>query len=222
MKKIIEMNDIHKAYQMGSQSVTVLKGVSLDIYEGELVAILGPSGSGKSTLMNILGCIDTMDSGTYFLDGEDINDQTDDDYSYIRNQKIGFVFQKFNLINKYTALYNVALPLILGGSTKDEALEKAEATLESVGLGDRMHHKPLELSGGQQQRVAVARALVNNASLILADEPTGNLDSTTGEEIMSLFSQLNDQGHTILIITHDLEIANHAKRIIHVKDGIVH
>jgi len=221
MKEVIKLSNIHKSYKMGNQSLHVLKGVSLDIKEGDLVAILGPSGSGKSTLMNIIGCIDTMDEGDYFLDEENINEKSDDEYSYIRNRKIGFIFQKFNLIPKYSSLYNVALPLILAGKDREEAFELAKEQLDEVGLLDRIHHKPSELSGGQQQRVAVARALINKASLILADEPTGNLDSKTGDEIMGLFTKLNEKGHTIVIITHDIEVAKKAKRIIHVKDGII-
>lgn len=221
MKDVIKLSNVHKSYKMGNQSLHVLKGVSLEIKKGDLVAILGPSGSGKSTLMNILGCIDTMDEGDYFLDEENINEKSDDEYSYIRNRKIGFIFQKFNLIPKYSALYNVALPLILSGKDREEAFEMAKKQLEEVGLLDRIHHKPSELSGGQQQRVAVSRALINNASLILADEPTGNLDSKTSDEIMNLFTRLSEEGHTIVIITHDIEVAEKAKRIIHVKDGII-
>lgn len=221
MKEVIKLSNIYKSYKVGNQSVDVLKGVSLNINEGDLVAILGPSGSGKSTLMNILGCIDTMDEGDYFLDEENIKEKTDDEYSYIRNRKIGFIFQKFNLISKYSALYNVALPLILAGKDREEAFEVAKEQLKVVGLIERIDHKPSELSGGQQQRVAIARALINNASLILADEPTGNLDSKTGDEIMNLFTNLNEKGHTIVIITHDIEVAKKAKRIINVKDGII-
>lgn len=218
---VIEMKDIVKSYKMGKQRVEVLKGVSFEIEKGDFVAILGPSGSGKSTLMNIIGCIDTADSGEYKLDGEIIADKSENEFAKIRNQKIGFIFQKFNLITKYTSLYNVALPLLLRGEERAAAMERAENILTKVGLEDRMNHKPIELSGGQQQRVAVARALVANASILLADEPTGNLDTKTGQEILELFMELNSQGNTIVLITHDLEIANEAKRIIHVRDGLV-
>ena len=221
VRSIIEMNNIYKSYGKGENRVEVLKGVSLTVEPGEFVAILGPSGSGKTTLMNLIGLIDTPDSGTYQIDGIDINHQSDRVYARIRNQKIGFVFQKFNLIAKYNALHNVALPLLLGGESNRSARRKAMATLERVGLGDRWHHRPNQLSGGQQQRVAIARALVGNCSLILADEPTGALDQKTGHDILSFFSELNQEGKTIVMITHDPNIAASARRIIHVEDGLI-
>jgi len=219
MSAIIEMNDICKSYGKGEGRVDVLKGVSLTVAPGEFVAILGPSGSGKTTLMNLIGLIDTPDSGSYRIDGIDVSSQPDRVYARIRNQKIGFVFQKFNLIAKYNALHNVALPLLLGGESNRVARKKAMATLERVGLGDRWHHRPNQLSGGQQQRVAIARALVGDSSLILADEPTGALDQKTGKEILNFFQELNREGSTIVMITHDAAIAEAARRIIHVQDG---
>lgn len=216
---IIQMEDIVKSYQMGKNKLTVLKGVSIGIERGEFVAVLGPSGSGKSTLMNIIGCIDIADSGKYVLAGQDIKVKNDDELAHIRNKEIGFIFQKFNLLSKYSAEHNVAFPLLLRGIDKHQAHQKARDVLESVGLGDRTDHKPFELSGGQQQRVSIARALVGEPTILLADEPTGALDSRTGEEILDLFVELNQRGHTIVMITHDLDIAKRARRIIHVKDG---
>ncbi|WP_432404727.1 ABC transporter ATP-binding protein [Wukongibacter sp. M2B1] len=219
---IIYMDKIVKSYQIGKSKLTVLKGISIEIKKGEFVAVLGPSGSGKSTLMNIIGCIDVADSGKYVLAGQDIKVKNDDELAYIRNKEIGFIFQKFNLLTKYTAEHNVAFPLLLRGIDKLEAHQRAKKLLESVGLGDRTDHKPFELSGGQQQRVSIARALVGDPALLLADEPTGALDSKTGEEILDLFVELNKKGNTIVMITHDLDIAKRAERIIHVKDGEIY
>ncbi len=219
---LILMKNIIKSYKLGKEDVVVLNNISLQIKKGEFVAILGPSGSGKSTLMNIIGCIDTADSGEYILSGENIADKTEDELAYIRNQKIGFVFQKFNLLPKYTAVQNVALPLLLRRVEREKANEKAKNILERVGLGDRINHKPNELSGGEQQRVSIARALIGDAELLLADEPTGNLDSKSGHEILEMFIKLNNEGNTIVLITHDLEVAKKAGRIIHVKDGKVY
>ena len=221
MQPIIDMHNIHKSYGKGENQVNVLKGISLTVEPGEFVAILGPSGSGKTTLMNLIGLIDTPDSGLYRIEGIDVSHQSDRAAARIRNQKIGFVFQKFNLIAKYNALHNVALPLLLGGATNRTARKKAMETLQRVGLGDRWHHRPNQLSGGQQQRVAIARALVGGCSLILADEPTGALDQKTGHEILDFFRQLNDEGSTIVIITHDPSIAAAARRIVRVEDGLV-
>ncbi|QZY54895.1 ABC transporter ATP-binding protein [Crassaminicella profunda] len=221
-KNVIYMKDIVKSYRMGKNTLTVLKDVSLDIQEGEFVAILGPSGSGKSTLMNIIGCIDMADSGEYSLAGEDIKARNEDELALIRNKEIGFIFQKFNLLSKYTALHNVAFPLLLRGMKIEDSYIRAKELLERVGLGDRVDHKPMELSGGQQQRVSIARALAGNPRILLADEPTGALDSQSGSEIMDMFLELNEEGNTIILITHDLEIAKKAKRIIHVKDGKVY
>ena len=222
MNAVIEMKEIYKSYGTGEAKVDVLKGISFVIKEGEFVAILGPSGSGKSTLMNIIGFIDMHDSGEYILEGENIKDKTENEYTEIRNKEIGFIFQKFNLISKYTALYNVALPLLVRGENREYALKCAAETLERVGLGDRMHHKPMQLSGGQQQRVAIARALNGNASILLADEPTGALDTKTGQEVIDILKRLNEDGKTIIIITHDLSVAKQAKRIIHVRDGQIY
>lgn len=207
---------------MGKEKLHVLKGIHLDVKEGEFIAILGPSGSGKSTLMNIIGCIDVMDEGVYELDGTSVKANNEDELAAIRNKLVGFIFQKFNLLAKYTALDNVAMPLYCRGMSREEAHTKAKAYLKRVGLEDRMHHKPNELSGGQQQRVAVARALCGEPSILLADEPTGNLDSKTGEDILTLFEQLKDQNHTIVLITHDHETAKRADRIIHLLDGVIH
>ena len=220
-KPLISMNNITKVYKMGKQDLKVLDDVSLVINKGEFVAVLGPSGSGKSTLMNILGCIDIPTSGEYILDEKNIKVRSEDELASIRNRKIGFIFQKFNLLTKYSAVHNTEIPLILRGVKRKEARRKAIDLLNLVGLGDRLHHKPNELSGGQQQRVAIARALVGAPELLLADEPTGNLDSISGQEILDLFVKLNDEGNTIILITHDLNVAQKAKRIIHVKDGKV-
>ncbi|TCP31766.1 putative ABC transport system ATP-binding protein [Scopulibacillus darangshiensis] len=216
---VIEISNVSKSYGKGESKLTVLKEVSLTVEQGEFVAILGPSGSGKTTLMNIIGLIDTLDSGSYHLDGVDINNQSEKDYAKIRNEKIGFVFQKFNLISKYTALYNVALPLLLHGENYKTAKKKAMQTLHRVGLSERSHHRPNELSGGQQQRVAIARALIGECPLILADEPTGALDQKTGIEVLDFFRELNREGKTIVMITHDPSIASRAQRVVHVQDG---
>ncbi len=218
-RPLIQLRDVTKIYKMGTQQVRALDGVSLDVYPNEYVAIMGPSGSGKSTLMNIIGCLDTPTSGTYYLNGRDVSRLSDDELARIRNKEVGFVFQTFNLLPRVNCLQNVELPLIYAGVRKSQRRALAEAALRSVGLGDRMHHKPNELSGGQRQRVAIARALVNSPSIILADEPTGNLDSKTGEEIMRLFELLYRQGHTLLVVTHERDIAHHARRIIHLRDG---
>ena len=219
---VLLMRDIVKAYDLGKQKVQVLDEISLKINKGEFVAVLGPSGSGKSTLMNIIGCIDTANSGEYILGGEPIKEKSENELANIRNKEIGFIFQKFNLLPKYTAQHNVALPLLLRGVERNVAFEKAEDILIQVGLGDRIDHKPIELSGGQQQRVSIARALIGDPKILLADEPTGNLDSKSGEDIMNMFLELNKKGNTIILITHDLHVAQQAKRIIHVRDGKVY
>jgi putative ABC transport system ATP-binding protein len=219
MDNVIEMNDIYKYYGKGENRVTALNGVSLKVPKGDFLAILGPSGSGKTTLMNLIGLIDTPDGGQYILDGLDVKKQSENAYAKIRNQKIGFVFQKLNLIPKYTALYNVALPILLQGKSYRVAKKMARETLERVGLGDRWHHRPTELSGGQQQRVAIARALVAAGSLILADEPTGALDQKTGNDVLDFMNELNQEGKTIVLITHDPNVAKRAKRLIQVEDG---
>ena len=217
---VIKADDLWKTYDMGEAiQVHALSGVSFAVERGEYLAIMGPSGSGKSTLMNLIGCLDTPSSGSYWLNRQLVSELTDDELAYIRNKEIGFVFQTFNLLSRASALHNVELPLIYSGMPAKDRLERAEEALRRVDLADRMHHKPNELSGGQRQRVAVARALVNNPSIILADEPTGNLDSATGEEIMGLFARLHDAGNTILLVTHEHDIAAHARRIIHVRDG---
>ena len=217
---VIELKNIVKTYDMGvAQQVFALQGVSLTIAKNEYVAIMGPSGSGKSTLMNIIGCLDTPTSGQYLFNGVNVSEMDDNNLARIRNKEIGFVFQTFNLLARSDALHNVELPLIYAGISSSERKERARQTLEHVGLGDRGHHKPNELSGGQRQRVAVARALVTRPSIILADEPTGNLDSKTGEEIMGLFEELHSQGNTIILVTHEAEVAEHAYRIVRVRDG---
>ncbi|MBX3044673.1 MAG: ABC transporter ATP-binding protein [Candidatus Kapabacteria bacterium] len=218
---MIDIKNIAKIYDMGAEKVYALRDVTLDIKKNEYVAIMGPSGSGKSTLMNILGCLDTPTSGHYFFTNEDVSNMDDNDLAEIRNKEIGFVFQTFNLLPRATAVKNVELPLVYAGVSSSLRYEKAKKTLEDVGLGDRITHKPNELSGGQRQRVAVARALVTNPSIILADEPTGNLDSKTGEEIMKLFNDLWVAGNTIIIVTHEEEIALHANRIIRLRDGLI-
>jgi len=216
---LIEVEDLVKNYYMGSIVVPALRGVSLKVERNEYVAIMGPSGSGKSTLMNILGCLDTPTSGTYRFEGEDVSHLTDNELAEIRNRRIGFVFQMFNLLPRADALHNVELPLIYSGMPASRRRKRAMEALDRVGLADRMHHRPNELSGGERQRVAIARALVNNPSIILADEPTGNLDTVTGEEIMQVFGELHKQGHTIILVTHERYIAEHSHRIIHLRDG---
>lgn len=216
---LIEMRDITRLYQIGPQEIRALNGVSLTIEHGEYVAIMGPSGSGKSTLMNIVGCLDTPSSGEYILDGTAVETMTDDELADVRNRKIGFVFQTFNLLARTTALQNVELPLVYARATRQERRARAEQALVDVGLGDRMHHQPNELSGGQRQRVAIARALVNKPSLLLADEPTGNLDSKTGREILDLFRELSARGNSIIMVTHEDDVAKEAQRVIHIRDG---
>lgn len=216
---IIEIANLVKRYEMGDEEVFALQGVTLTIARNEYVALMGPSGSGKSTLMNMLGCLDTPTSGTYLFNGENVNDMDDDDLAEIRNREIGFVFQTFNLLPRATALQNVELPLVYAGMSKTDRLQRATQSLERVGLADRMDHKPNELSGGQRQRVAIARALVTSPSIILADEPTGNLDSKTGQDIMRLFGELWRGGNTVIIVTHEEDIARHAHRIIRLRDG---
>ncbi len=218
---LIETDDLWKIYEMGTEQVQALRGVSVTIKRGEYVAIMGPSGSGKSTLMNLIGCLDTPTRGKYMLNGVDVSLLSDDQLAVIRNREIGFVFQTFNLLSRATALHNVELPLIYSGDSKEDRHNKAVRALEMVELGDRMKHQPNQLSGGQRQRVAVARALVNDPSIVLADEPTGNLDSKTGVEIMNLFGRLHEQGHTIILVTHEPDIAAHADRIITIFDGCV-
>jgi putative ABC transport system ATP-binding protein len=220
-KSIIDMKDIRKTYNTGALSVEVLKGISIDVREGEFVTVVGASGSGKSTLMNIIGCLDSLTEGEYHLDGKDIASYTDNELSTVRNEKIGFIFQKFNLLPRLTALENVELPLIYKGMKKSERRQNAIDALSMVGLGDRMEHKPSEMSGGQQQRVAIARALAGNPPLLLADEPTGNLDSKSSDEVMDIILDLHRQGRTIVLITHDNEVARMGSRMIKVKDGIV-
>lgn len=218
---IIEIKGITRDFPLGNEIVHVLKGIDLVINKGEYVALMGPSGSGKSTLMNILGCLDTPTSGSYVLNGKTVSEMHDDELAEIRNKEIGFVFQTFNLMPRTTALDNVALPMVYAGKTKDERNKRASEVLNQVGLADRMDHKPNQLSGGQRQRVAVARALVNKPSIILADEPTGNLDSKTSIEIMKLFGEIHSNGNTVILVTHEEDIAAHAHRIIRVKDGII-
>ncbi|MCZ4222874.1 ABC transporter ATP-binding protein [Pedobacter rhodius] len=218
---LITIKEIGRKYVIGSEVIHALKSVSLDINKGEFVALMGPSGSGKSTLMNILGCLDTPSSGTYVLNGTDVSHMTDDALAEVRNQEIGFVFQTFNLLPRSTSLDNVALPLIYAGNSKKDRDERAKKALENVGLGNRMDHKPNELSGGQRQRVAVARALINDPSIILADEPTGNLDTKTSIEIMGLLEEIHSKGNTIILVTHEEDIAQHAHRIVRMRDGLI-
>jgi len=218
---VIETQDLWKTYEMGGEQLHALRGISIVIRKGEYVAIMGPSGSGKSTLMNLIGCLDTPTRGSYWLAGRLVSQLEDDELAYVRNKEIGFVFQTFNLLPRATALHNVELPLIYSGTPRQERVERAKKTLAQVGLSDRMLHKPNELSGGQRQRVAIARALVNHPSIVLADEPTGNLDSATGDEIMALFANLHQAGNTIILVTHEPEIALHARRVIRVRDGKV-
>ncbi len=221
MKDVIRTEHIAKVYVMGTEEVHALRDISITIKQGEYVALMGPSGSGKSTLMNMIGCLDTPSSGQYLLDEQDVSRMTDNQLAEVRNKKIGFVFQTFNLLPRSTALENVTLPLIYAGFSKSDRNVRGEKVLNQVGLGDRMKHQPNELSGGQRQRVAIARALVNNPALILADEPTGNLDSKTSIEIMGLFEEIHRNGNTIVVVTHEEEIAQHAHRIIRLKDGLV-
>lgn len=221
MKEVISLKDIHKSYYLGKQELPVLKGVDLTVLQNEYVSLMGPSGSGKSTLMNIIGCLDTPSKGTYVLNSKDVSKMSDDELADVRNVEIGFVFQQFNLLPRLTAWENVALPLIYAGISKKEREERARAMLDKVGLTERAHHKPNELSGGQSQRVAIARALINNPSMILADEPTGNLDTKTSIEIMDLFSSIHAQGNTVMLVTHEEDIANYTNRIVRIRDGVV-
>ena len=218
---IINVKDIKKSYLVGTQEVHALRGINLSVEKGEFISIMGPSGSGKTTLMNIIGCLDTPTSGEYELNGNQVSQLNDDELARIRNKEIGFVFQSFNLLAKNSTLNNVMLPLKYAGFGKSEAIEKSKEVINKVGLSDRLNHSPAELSGGQQQRVAIARALVNNPSIIFADEPTGNLDSKTGKEVMTLFKELNDTGQTIILITHEESVAKQSNRIITIKDGLI-
>lgn len=220
-ESLINITDIKRDFQLGSETINVLKGIDLQINKGEYVALMGPSGSGKSTLMNILGCLDTPTSGTYVLNGKDVSQMHDDDLAEVRNKEIGFVFQTFNLLPRTTALDNVALPMVYAGYNKTDRHARAKEVLTQVGLADRMDHQPNQLSGGQRQRVAVARALVNKPSIILADEPTGNLDSKTSVEIMKLFDEIHSNGNTVILVTHEEDIAQYARRIIRLRDGII-
>ncbi len=220
-RALISLSNIRKTYVLGAQTVHALKKIDLDIQRGEFVALMGPSGSGKSTLMNVIGCLDTPSQGEYWLNDKEVSKMSDVDLSKVRNDEIGFVFQTFNLLTRLTALENVALPLVYAGIPLRERNERAAETLNKVGLGDRFHHKPNELSGGQRQRVAVARALINNPSLLLADEPTGNLDTQTSHEIMALFEEIHAAGNTIVLVTHEEEIAKHAKKIVRLRDGLI-
>ncbi|MBI2283746.1 MAG: ABC transporter ATP-binding protein [Bacteroidetes bacterium] len=218
---MIRLEDIQKSYFMGNQAIPVLKGITLDIFKNEYVALMGPSGSGKSTLMNILGCLDSPTGGRYILNGKDVSKMPDDDLAEVRNTEIGFVFQQFNLLPRLTAAENVALPLIYAGVPKKERYERAMEALKKVGLEERSHHKSNELSGGQIQRVAIARALVNNPSLLLADEPTGNLDSRTSVEVMEIFGKIQEAGNTVVLVTHEEDIAHYAHRVVRLRDGLV-
>jgi putative ABC transport system ATP-binding protein len=221
MQGIIHLESLKKNYYLGRQVIEVLKGISLEIMKNEYVALMGPSGSGKSTLMNILGCLDTPTSGKYVLNGKDVSRTTDNDLAEVRNKEIGFVFQQFNLLPRLTAAENVALPLVYAGIPRKQRMEKAMQVLEKVNLADRSHHKPNEMSGGQNQRVAIARALVNDPAIILADEPTGNLDSKTSYEIMDIFGQIQNTGNTVILVTHEEDIANFAHRIVRLRDGVI-
>ncbi len=221
MQPLITLKDIGRKYVIGAEVIHALKSVSLDIYKGEFVALMGPSGSGKSTLMNILGCLDTPTKGVYVLNGIDVSRMTEDSLAEVRNSEIGFVFQTFNLLPRNSSLENVALPLVYAGVSKQDRLARAQKALENVGLGHRVDHKPNELSGGQRQRVAVARALINNPSIILADEPTGNLDTKTSIEIMGLLEDIHSRGNTIILVTHEEDIAQHAHRIVRMRDGLI-
>lgn len=220
-KALISLQEIRKTYVLGDQTVHALKKIDLDIHQGEYVALMGPSGSGKSTLMNIIGCLDTPTAGKYWLNQKEVSQMSDIELSKVRNDEIGFVFQTFNLLNRLSSLDNVALPLVYAGVSQKERLERARETLNKVGLGNRLDHKPNELSGGQRQRVAVARALINNPSLLLADEPTGNLDTQTSYEIMGLFEEIHAGGNTIVLVTHEEDIAKHAKKIVRLRDGLI-
>ncbi|MFT4673543.1 MAG: putative ABC transport system ATP-binding protein [Saprospiraceae bacterium] len=221
MGLVIDIKGIRRDFPLGQEIVKVLKGIDLQIEKGEYVALMGPSGSGKSTLMNLLGCLDTPTEGSYLLSGQDVSNMTDDELAEIRNKEIGFVFQTFNLLPRTTALDNVALPMVYAGATKAQRIKRAEEVLTDVGLADRMDHRPNQLSGGQRQRVAVGRALVNKPSIILADEPTGNLDTKTSLEIMALFDAIHAQGNTVILVTHEEEVAKHAHRVIRLRDGLV-
>lgn len=218
---IIEIKNISKEYIMGSQLIAALKDVSLSVQKGEYVALMGPSGSGKSTLMNILGCLDTPTAGSYRLNNTEVSEMSEDELAHVRNKEIGFIFQTFNLLPRLSSLENVALPMVYAGMGKRERIARAEQVMDMVGLKDRMHHKPNELSGGQRQRVAIARALVNNPSIILADEPTGNLDTKTSYEIMSIMEDISNRGNTVIIVTHEDDIAKHARRILRLRDGLI-
>lgn len=221
MSFVIHLEKIEKQYFMGGTGVPVLKGLSLDIFKNEYVALMGPSGSGKSTLMNILGCLDTPTSGTYVLNGKDVSKMTEDELADVRNIEIGFVFQQFNLLPRLTAAENVALPLIYAGVSKEERMERARIALQKVGLSDRANHKSNEMSGGQIQRVAIARAIINNPSILLADEPTGNLDTKTSVEVMEIFGQIQAAGNTVVLVTHEEDIAEYAKRVVRLRDGVI-